>query len=38
MGKAVLHDKIYPATELVHESSGVFFGVEPTTFFSTVTG
>ena len=39
MGKAVLHDKIYLATELIHEGSRAFFVAEPTiTFFSTITG
>lgn len=39
MGKAVLHDSIYLATELVHEGNCVFFLVEsPVTFLSTITG
>jgi hypothetical protein len=39
MGKAVLHDSIYLATELVHEGTCVFFVVEsPVAFFSTITG
>lgn len=39
MGKAVLHDSINLATELVHEGTCVFFLVESSVAFSpTITG
>lgn len=39
MGKAVLHDAINLATELVHEGTCQFFLVEsPVAFRSTITG